>query len=168
MTKKAVSSERARRKEGSPWIWGFVIAYTSLQILIPLRHLLYKRDLQWTHEGIDFCWRMMADHHETNGSITIEDPQTKDVYLHSPQTLLNHKQLVMVNNPYMLVQYVRFLKEFLKKQHTDIKNPIIRADIQVSVNGRPFQYMYDPTCNLSEVTYSPFKDLRWIIPLKKP
>jgi hypothetical protein len=167
ITKRTVSNERAHRKEGSPWILGFAIVYTSLQILIPLRHLLYKRDLQWTHEGIDFSWRMMADHHETDGSLTIEDPQTKDVYLHSPETLLSHKQLVMVNNPYMLVQYIQFLKEFLK-QHTDIKNPIIRADIQVSLNGRPFQYMYDPTCNLSEVTYSPFKDLKWIIPLKKP
>lgn len=167
MTKRTVGTERAQRKEGSPWILGFAIVYTSLQILIPLRHLLYKRDLQWTHEGIDFSWRMMADHHETDGSITIEDPQTKDVYLHSPQTLLNRKQLVMVNNPYMLVQYIRFLKEFLK-QHNGIENPIIRADIQVSVNGRPFQPMYDPSCNLSEVTYSPFRDSKWIIPLKKP
>jgi vitamin K-dependent gamma-carboxylase len=168
MTKRTVSNERASRKEGSLWILVFVIVYAALQILVPLRHLLYKRDLQWTHEGIDFSWRMMADHHETDGSITIEDPQTKDVYLHSPQTLLNHKQLVMVNNPYMLIQYVQFLKEFLQKEHTEIKNPIIRADIQVSVNGRPFQPMYDPTCNLSEVAYSPFKDLKWIIPLKKP
>jgi vitamin K-dependent gamma-carboxylase len=171
MTKSTVGNERPQRTEGSRWILGFVIVYTALQILIPLRHLLYKRDLQWTHEGIDFSWRMMADHHETDGSITVEDPQTKDVYLHSPKTLLNQKQLVMVNNPYMLVQYIKFLKEFLK-QHNDIKNPIIRADIQVSVNGRPSQYMYDPTCNLSDVTYSPFKspfkDQRWIIPLKKP
>ena len=168
MTKKTAGNDRAPRKAGSPWILGFVLVYVLLQILIPLRHLLYKRDLQWTHEGVDFSWRMMADHHETDGSITIEDPQTKDVYLHSPQTLLNHRQLVMVNNPYMLIQYVQFLKEFLKKQRTEIKNPIIRADIRVSVNGRPFQNMYDPACNLSEVTYSPFKDLKWVVPLKNP
>jgi len=165
MTKRKVGNKRGPIK-GSPWILGFVIVYTSLQILIPLRHLLYKRDLQWTHEGTAFSWRMMADHHETNGSITIEDPRTKDVYLHSPQTLLTHRQLVMVNNPYMLVQYIQFLKQYLKQQ-TDIKNPIIRVDTQVSVNGRPFQHMFDPTCNLSEVTYSRFRDLKWIIPLKK-
>ena len=167
MKKRTVGNRPAGRKEGSPWILGFVIVYTSLQILIPLRHWLYKRDLQWTHEGVDFSWCMMADHHETDGSITIEDPQTKDVYLHAPDTLLSHKQLVMVNNPYMLLQYVQFLKGYLR-QNTGIKDPIIRTDIQVSVNGRPFQYMYDPTCNLSEVTYSPFKELKWVIPLKKP
>jgi vitamin K-dependent gamma-carboxylase len=165
--KDTIASRPARRKKGSPWILGFVIVYTSLQVLIPLRHWLYKRDLRWTHEGVDFSWHMMADHHETDGSITIEDPQTKDVYLHSPAGLLNHKQLVMVNNPYMLLQYIQFLKGYLK-QNAGIKNPIIRTDIQVSVNGRPFQYMYDPTCNLSEVTYSPFKDLQWIMPLKRP
>ncbi len=152
--------------EGSPWILGCVIVYTSLQILIPFRHFLYKRDLQWTHEGINFSWHMMADHHETNGSITIENPRTGDVYLHSPQTLLTHRQLVMVNNPYMLVQYIQFLKQYLKQQ-TDIKNPIIRVDTQVSVNGKPFQHMFDPTCNLSEVTYSPFKDLKWVLPLER-
>jgi len=147
--------------KGSPWILGFVIIYTSLQILIPLRHLLYKRNWQWTHEGSNFSWRMMADRHETNGSITIEDPRTKDVYTYFPERL-NDKQLTMAHTPYMLFQYIQHLK-----QQTDIKNPIIRADIQVSLNGKPFQYMFDPTCNLSEVNYSPFKDLKWILPLNK-
>ena len=151
--------------KGSPWILGFVIIYTSLQILIPLRHLLYKRNLKWTHEGSNFSWRMMSDHHEANVSITVEDPRTKDVYLHSPDSLLNDKQLTMATNPYMLFQYIQFLKQFLKQQK-GISNPIIRADIQVSVNGKPFQDMFDPTCNLSEVTYSPFRDLKWIAPLK--
>ena len=151
MTKMKVRNEGTPIK-GSPWILGFVIIYTSLQILIPLRHLLYKRNWQWTHEGSNFSWRMMADRHETNGSITIEDPRTKDVYTYFPERL-NDKQLTMAHTPYMLFQYIQHLK-----QQTDIKNPIIRADIQVSLNGKPFQYMFDPTCNLSEVNYSPFKD----------
>ena len=160
MTKRKVSNQGTPIK-GSPWVLGFVIIYTSLQILIPLRHLLYKRNWQWTHEGSNFSWRMMADRHETNGSITIEDPRTKDVYTYFPERL-NDKQLTMAHTPYMLFQYIQHLK-----QQTDIKNPIIRADIQVSLNGKPFQYMFDPTCNLSEVNYSPFKDLKWILPLNK-
>jgi vitamin K-dependent gamma-carboxylase len=166
MTKMRVRNAGTPIK-GSPWILGFVIIYTSLQILIPLRHLLYKRHRQWTHEGSNFSWRMMADHHETNLSMTIEDPGTKEVYIVFPERLLNYKQLtIMAHSPYMLFQYIQFLKQ-LTKQQTDIKNPIIRADIQVSVNGKPFQYMIDPTCNLSEVSYSPFKDVKWILPLKK-
>jgi vitamin K-dependent gamma-carboxylase len=165
MTKREVSNQGMPIK-GSPWVLGFVIIYTSLQMLIPLRHLLYKRDLRWTHEGSNFSWRMMADHHEANVSITIEDPRTKNVYIVSPERLLNDKQLTMATNAYMLFQYIQFLKQ-LTKQHMDIKNPIIRADIEVSVNGKPFQSMFDPTCNLSEVTYSPFKDLKWILPLTK-
>ena len=109
---------------------------------------------------------MMADHHETNGGITIEDPRTGEIYAHSPEQLLNQKQLVMVNTPYMLLQYVRFLKGYLEQQ-TKIRDPIIMADIQVSVNGMPFQNMYDPKVNLSEVNYSPFRDLDWIVPLKE-
>jgi vitamin K-dependent gamma-carboxylase len=166
MTKMKVSNKGTPIKR-SPWILGFVIIYTSLQILIPLRHLLYKRNLQWTHEGSSCSWRMMADRHETNLRMTIEDPRTKDVYSVFPEKLLNYKQLIMMaHSPYMLFQYIQFLKQ-LTKQETDIKNPIIRADIQVSLNGKPFQYLVDPTCNLSEVHYSPFKDLKWILPLKK-
>jgi hypothetical protein len=73
---------------------------------------------------------------------------------------------MMATHPYMLFQYVQFLKQ-LTREHMDIKNPIIKADIEVSVNGKPFQRMFDPTCNLSEVSYSPFKDLSWVLPLKK-
>jgi hypothetical protein len=165
MTRRKRRNGRASTK-GSAWIFGFVIVYIALQVLIPLRHLIYKRDLEWTHEGSNFSWRMMADHHETNGGITIEDPRTKTVYNHSPDELLTSKQLVMVNNPYMLFQYVQFLKQYVTRR-TNIKDPIIKADIQMSVNGRPSQAMYDPNCNLSEVTYSPFRDLKWIMPLKK-
>ena len=165
MTETKRGSESATTAR-SRWVLGFVFLYVALQILIPLRHLLYKRDLEWTHEGSNFSWRMMADHHETSGGITIEDPQTHDVYNHSPAELLNNKQLVMVNNPYMLFQYVQFLKQYLK-QHTEIRDPIIKADIQMSVNGKPAQYLYDPNSNLSEVTYSPFRELPWIMPLKE-
>ena len=129
ITKARANSKRPLRNE-SRCILGLVGVYLALQILTPLRHLLYKRDLRWTHEGIDFSWRMMADHHETDGSITVEDPRTKDVYVHSPETLLSRKQLIMVNNPYMLLQYVQFLKQYLSQQ-AGIRNPIIRADTQV-------------------------------------
>ena len=50
---------------------------------------------------------------------------------------------------------------------SDLGLGILLFIIQVSVNGKPFQYMFDPTCNLSEVSYSPFKDLSWVLPLKK-
>lgn len=163
---KAKPSKQVQKTTYSRPILAFVVCYISLQILIPFRHLLYKRDLRWTHEGIDFSWRMMGDHHETEGGITVEDPASGNIYLHSPENLLTRKQLVMVNNPYMLLQYLEFLKIYLKQQ-SGIQNPIIKADIQVSVNGRPFQPMYDPNSNLAQVTYSPFQDLNWIIPLKK-
>ena len=164
MTKKKASNQGTPIK-GSPWILGFVIVYAVLQILIPLRHLLYKRDLQWTHEGSNFSWRMMADHHETNVSITIEDPRTNKVFIVDPRKLLNDKQLLIATNPYMMFQYVQFLKQ-LTNDHMGIKNPVIKADIEVSVNGRSFQHLFDPACNLSEVNYSPFKDLKWVLPSK--
>src|SRR5947208_1121084 len=131
MTKRKVTNQ-ATPVKGSRWVLGFVIIYTSLQILIPLRHLLYNRNLQWTHEGSNFSWRMMTDHHETNVSITIEHPRTKGVYIVDPRKLLNDKQLLMVTNPYMLFQYVQFLKQ-ITYDHMYIINLIIKVNIHVSV-----------------------------------
>src|SRR5438270_6040284 len=110
MTKRKVSNQGTPIK-GSPWVLGFVIIYTSLQILIPLRHLLYRRDLQWTHEGSNFSWRMMADHHETNVSITIEDPRTKGVYIVVPRKLWNDKQLLTATDPFTQIGWVKWLKQ---------------------------------------------------------
>lgn len=164
--KTGKAGKEGARVRTSPLIYGFVILYMAFQVLMPLRHYVYKRDLRWTHEGSNFSWRMMADHHETNGGITIEDPRTGEIYAHTPEQLLARKQLVMVNTPYMLLQYVHFLKQYLEQQ-TKIVDPIIKADVQVSVNGMPFQRMYDPTADLSKVEYSPLKDLKWIIPLNE-
>jgi hypothetical protein len=151
----------------SPWILGFVLIYVALQVLIPLRHLLYKRKLVWTHEGVNYGWRMMADHHESKWGMTIEDPRTRNVYSVSPEKTLNYKQLTMMgHSPYLLYQYVQFLKRVTTRQ-TGIANPIIKADVEVSVNGRDFQYMFDPASDLSAVTYSPFKEENWILPLKE-
>src|SRR5207244_12124011 len=110
MTKRKVSNQGTPIK-GSPWVLGFVIIYTSLQILIPFRHLLYNRDLQWTHEGSNFSWRMMADHNETNVSITIEDPCTKRVYIVDPRKLLTEKHLIMSTNASMLFLYIVFMNQ---------------------------------------------------------
>jgi vitamin K-dependent gamma-carboxylase len=159
------SRDRASTKP-SFWILGFVVVYVALQLLIPLRHLVYKRNLQWTHEGVNYGWRMMADHHESKWGMTIEDPGTKNVYSVSPEKTLNYKQLTMMgHSPYLLYQYVQFLKRVTTRQ-TGITSPIIKADVEVSVNGRPFQYMFDPAADLSAVTYSPFKEERWILPFK--
>ena len=91
--KKTKAPQESAPRKAAPWILGFVVIYVALQILLPLRHLLYKRELEWTHEGSNFSWRMMADHHETNGAFTIEDPLTRDVYAHPPAKLLKEKKI---------------------------------------------------------------------------
>lgn len=166
VSQKGKGGREVSSTKPSFWICGFVVVYVVLQLLIPLRHLVYKRNLQWTHEGVNYGWRMMADHHESKWGMTIEDPRTKNVYNVSPEKTLNYKQLTMMgHSPYLLFQYVQFLKRVTTRQ-TGITNPVIKADVEVSVNGRPFQYMFDRNSDLSGVTYSPFTDESWILPFK--
>ena len=63
-----------------------------------------------------------------------------------------------------MLQYAHFLKEKVEEAGTD--NPIIKAKVRVSLNGRPPQDMIDFKVNLLEKENSTFRHADWILPLK--
>ena len=38
---------------------GLVVLFLGIQFLLPLRHLLYPGNVNWTEEGFRFAWRVM-------------------------------------------------------------------------------------------------------------
>jgi hypothetical protein len=70
----------------------------------------------------------------------------------------------MVKNPHMILQYVHALDETFRDLNLD--GVEIRAASIVSLNGRPFQLMIDPSVNLAEASYGFFEVPGWIIPLE--
>ncbi len=45
--------------------------------------------------------------------------------------------------------------------------PNVKADVQVSLNGRPFRPMIDPEVDLAEIEYRLFPAPEWVLPLEK-
>jgi hypothetical protein len=66
--------------------------------------------------------------------------------------------------PEFAAQYARHLRaRYLAHGFTD---PAVFAEMLVSLNGRPFRPMVDPTLDLSAVCDRPWRAATWILPLE--
>jgi hypothetical protein len=150
----------------SIWTFGFVVIYLALQLLIPLRHWLYPGNVSWTEEGHRFAWHMKLRDKVGRLAIEVADPKTGQTWPVALSEDLTPRQIrEMSTRPDMILQYAHYLRE--KFQHRGIENPLIKANVWVSLNGRPFQLHIDPNTNLAEINADPFTPADWIIPLEE-
>ena len=57
-------------------IFGVLVVYFILQVIIPFRYLLYPGKLLWTEEGYRFSWRVMLMEKSGTAFFYVKDPQT--------------------------------------------------------------------------------------------
>ncbi len=151
-----------------------LIIYVMVQILVPLRCLLYRGDLFWNEEGYRFSWRVMLMHKEGHATFYLVDKKTKrELEIQNADFLTKTQEDQMATQPDMILQYA-----FMLKQHYDgevlefgdykfpIDDPAIRAKIYVSLNGRPSQLFVDKKHDLSKLPYN-LAHRTWLEPFKK-
>ena len=149
------------------FIFGFVVVYLAVQILVPLRRFLYPSNTNWTMEGVRFAWRLKMNNKKVKYTIVARDAETGKTYsLDHYQEVLTPYQLWLDATPDMLVQYAHYLKK--EAEYSGIKNPSIYVHAEASLNSRPFQPFIDERVNLADVDYPLFSHASWIIPLRKP
>lgn len=147
-------------------VWAFVCAYLLIQVLVPLRFLVYKGPVNWTLKGDRFAWRMFSQ--DNLGHIdffvtdvitgnTVEVPRLKGITVDSYNQMGFH--------PDMILQYARYLHDLYQKKGT--YDPIITANSFVSLNGRPFSLFINSDLNLAHPAINiNTKDLIGEAPLK--
>jgi hypothetical protein len=146
-----------------------LIIHFTLQILIPFRFLLYPGKLFWTEQGYRFSWRVMLMEKAGKAFFYVTDRATK----RSGETMMDHdltanQEKMMATQPDMILQYAHFLKS--KYQALGIKDPEIRVESYVSLNGSGSRLFIDKTIDLTKECES-FKSKGWILPFeekKKP
>ena len=74
---------------------GILTIVVFLQMLVPLRHILYNGELFWTEEGYRFSWRVMLIEKSGHSTFTVIDNKSK-------------KRVVVIND--------NFLTPFQEKQ----------------------------------------------------
>jgi hypothetical protein len=148
------------------FIIGFLAVFFIFQLLLPLRHLLYPGDVNWTEEGHRMSWRMMLRSKGGNLYLKLKDPQTAEEWTVYPTDYLTSVQATDVaTHPDMIWQFVQLLK---KKYAAEGKpNLEMYAVSEASLNGRPYQTFIDPTVDLAKVEWQPFAHSQWILPMKK-
>jgi len=147
--------------------------YLAVQLLIPMRYLCYPGDLFWTEEGFRFSWRVMLMDKDGYATFYIVDPKTKgSIEINNEEYLTSVQIKEMSTQPDMILQYGQFLGEQFSdtvlvygKQQVHLQNPLVEAEVYVTLNGRPHQLYVGRNTNLMQETYS-LKHRTWIKPYR--
>ena len=95
----------------------------------------------------------------------IEDPETSrkgEAYAHD--YLTPNQEKMMSTQPDMILQFAHFLeKEYQRK---GIKDPAVKAEAYVTLNGSGSRLFLDPAVNLANEKES-FRHKSWILPFKE-
>jgi vitamin K-dependent gamma-carboxylase len=144
----------------------FLASYLSLQLLIPLRHVLYPGNVHWTEEGHRFSWHMKLRQKLAEVHFYATDPMTGETWEVDHRQYLSTAQSKRVGRwPDMCLQFAHFLAtELQTEEHAQVE---IRVRTKASLNGRESQYLIDPEVDLSKEPRTPWH-AGWILPLEKP
>lgn len=129
----------------------FFIIHFIIQILLPLRHhVLYTGNPLWTEEGYNFSWWVMLLEKDGVATFYVEDPKTGMIWeVDNQEFLTPFQEKRMAIRPDHILQFAHYLgKEYSKKYK--ILNPIVRADVHVTMNGRVSQQLIDPRVDLTK------------------
>ncbi len=148
------------------WIVGGLGLWMAVQILLPLRHYLVPGNVHWTEEGHRFAWHMKLRDKEGEARFIASNPANGATEVVDPRKeLTSWQSRKMSTRPYMIHRYARHIaRTRLERGWADVE---VRADVRVSLNGRPKQRLIDPTADLAAQPLHLIHNA-WILPLTTP
>jgi hypothetical protein len=127
-----------------------VAAYIVIQLLMPLRHLVYKGDVAWTEEGHRFSWRMMLN--AKSGHVRYRVVSAGDtIVLDADDFLSKRQKSPFARHPDMILQLAHHIAARYRDKDTV---PEVYAIAFMSLNGRPHYPLVDSTVDLASVRRS--------------
>jgi hypothetical protein len=144
----------------------FAIAvYILLQLIIPLRFLLYPDHLFWSEEGYRFSWRVMLMEKSGIAYFTVRDKITHGSYeVDNKQFLTNLQEKMMSTQPDLILKYAAYLHNEYKKK--GINDPEVYGEVYVSLNGQRSKLFIDSTVNLAAQQLK-WGHYNWILPYNR-
>ncbi len=127
--------------------WRVYAVFYVFLVLFPLRYLLYEGDLFWTEEGYRFSWRVMLIEKAGTATFYVRDGRAgKEGIVDNREFLNPHQEKQMAMQPDMILQFAHFLGRHYAGK--GIQNPQVRAEVYVTLNGRPSRLLINPTIDL--------------------
>jgi len=126
----------------------FLSIYVLLQLILPIRHLAYTGDTQWTEEGYRFSWRVMLVEKSGMATFHAVNPSTgqKDE-VNSARFLSDFQIKQMAIQPEFIHQFAQFLKTHYQEEYL-WDSVEIYVDSHVALNGRVSRPLIDPKADL--------------------
>jgi hypothetical protein len=151
---------------GSLGRWSLLAAgvYVLVQLVVPLRYVLYPGNVNWHEQGFRFAWRVMLVEKAGQVEFTVLTDADDRRYVVYPRELLTPLQYKMMSTqPDMIQQFAFHLQQtFAAQGHERVR---VYADAWASLNGRPRQRLIDPSVDLVSEPWSLWPK-RWILPLQ--
>ncbi len=146
-------------------ISGILIIHFILQLLLPLRFMLYPGNLFWTEQGFRFSWRVMLMEKAGHATFHMKNPETGNEWqVRNWDYLTPEQEKEMSSRPDMILQFAHYLEdEYQKNFSGDVE---ITVTSNVTLNGRRSQPLIDPNVDLTEQERG-FAHKDWILPFNE-
>jgi len=148
------------------WTWKklkpFLFFFIILQLIIPFRYLAYPGHLFWTEQGYRFSWRVMLMEKAGYTTFTVDEVKGNFTeWVNNRDYLTAQQEKMMSTQPDMILQFAHHLADVYKNK--GYRNPIVRCQSRVSLNGIPSQPLVDPKVNLAAIDRD-WKHKWWLLP----
>jgi vitamin K-dependent gamma-carboxylase len=143
-----------------------VTMYLAIQVLVPLRHFLYRGGIEWYYSEHRFSWRMMIQSQRVRAYFYVTDPNSGNTFQIDPHDYLEGWQTKMMGwRPDMLVQFARYLAKVMPQAGP--KPLKVEARVFASINGRKPQMMIDQNVDLAAEARTLGRP-RWLLEIHEP
>lgn len=127
----------------------FLAVFFLFQLVFPWRYLLYSGNLFWTEEGYRFSWRVMLMEKAGTATFYVKNGETgREGSVINHQFLNAHQEKQMAMQPDLILQFAHYLKNYYSDK--GMKDPSVRAEVWVTLNGRPAKLLVDPEVDLTK------------------
>ena len=122
--------------------------YGLVQVLVPIRHVLYPGNTLWTEEGFRYSWRIMLIEKSGVLELAVVDARGHRTQV-DPATYLRPFQVRMAaTQPDLILQLAHVVaNDFAARGVGPVQ---VYADARVSFNGRPSAPLIDPRVDLAK------------------
>ena len=141
------------------------LAWVLVQAIVPLRHFAYDGDLYWSEAGFRWSWQIMVMEKYGRASFTVSDPASGAHWRVVPRDeLTSLQERMMATQPDMILSYAQHLSQ---RYAARVGHPVeVRADVHVTLNGRPSAPLVDPTVDLAALPEGAASE-QWILPVPR-
>lgn len=132
----------------------------GLQLLLPLRHLLYPGDVLWTEEGFRFGWRVMLVERSGQLSYRIHHDDGSETSVEARSFLTPLQAQQAATQPDMILEAAHWLAA--REAAAGRPGAAVHADAWVSLNGRAPRRLVDPTVDLGKEAWG-LGPMGWVL-----